>query len=568
MTILRRLHREERGIALMVALAATLVLGIAVTAIITYTTANQKSTALSLAEQSADQIAEAGMEQAYSVLNNTVATNGVVTSPTLLGCPKDGTDTTKSNCNGATGTVFCITAASGCATGTAGAATVWGCFTPGTATCTLPDGTTYTGTDPNSSTWVVWSTGYARNPSGKTSVVSHTLRAKVSVSTSLTADSVASVWNHVFITSPLVPNVCALDFGGHGTTQINVPLYVIGNLCLGTTVIQEIPGGQAIDLQVGGQLYMTTGTVGASASSPITSGDVVGGCTTTGLTSGSPKLPPCDGTSPAFNYWVGTKRPFVQNDAPIETQADMYKDWQTFDPGPLNPCAAGTSPAPPSVSLDANTAGTNEPDASNTQTFDLTPSSSYACISPHGTGTGYLIWNASGSTITVSGISVPSHQLAIKGSIFIDGNVTASNSAVYSGIAVVEFSGSFSMPGNNVQICGVSGGSSTCPLNWQGSSNNTSMLTLASLSSNNPNAIKISGNSDWFQGSLWTQTSSSLYANSNSVTLDGPISVGSFSSSMNNTTLMPLPAIQKMPPGAPVPPNAGVQLGGITYTST
>jgi Tfp pilus assembly protein PilX len=95
---LRQRIRDERGIALLVALAATLVLAVAVTAIITYTTSNQSASNLNKTEQAAQQIAESGMQQAYSVIRYAMASGQNPAATSLLGCVVDGTDSTKSNC--------------------------------------------------------------------------------------------------------------------------------------------------------------------------------------------------------------------------------------------------------------------------------------------------------------------------------------------------------------------------------------------------------------------------------------------------------------------------------------
>jgi hypothetical protein len=336
---------------------------------------------------------------------------------------------------------------------------------------------------------------------------------------------------------------------------------VIGNLCLpGNTQIQEVAGGQAIDLQVGGALYMGAGSsVGVSSTAPITSGVVVGGCSTVSINS---SMSPCAGTSPSFPYWVRTPETFIPNDAPDQTTAEILDDYNKFDPGPKHPCATGTSPGAPTTPLDNVVSGSGEPDASNPLTFDLTPGSSYACISSSGVGTGYLIWNNSGSSITVSGITVPSKTLAINGSIFIDGNVTLSQSATYVGAAIIEYAGSFSMTSNNLSLCG----SVACDWNnWQGSSSNRSMLTLASVKATG-SVFAMTGNHQSFQGSMWTRPTASVNFGANSTSIQGPISIGSIASSMNNTNIKTLPVIKNMPVGAPVPPNSGTMIGPIVYT--
>ncbi|HVH50631.1 MAG TPA: hypothetical protein VM690_00670, partial [Gaiellaceae bacterium] len=386
-----------------------------------------------------------------------------------------------------------------------------------------------------SSTWLIVSTGYALKPNGASDP--QTTMAHVVISP-LSAGAVAAVWNHVFITAPPTnPQTCQLDFGGNSTT-INVPLYVIGNLCLpGNTSIAETVGGQAIDLQVGGLLYMHSGNsthVGASATSPITSGVVVGGCTNVSVTS---TTSPCDGTNPAFNYWVKTKDAFVPNDAPAETDAAIQTDYNTFSPGPKNPCTSSTG-TPPTFDNDGIYNDSNG-------TVNLTPNASYTCTTSGGT----LSWNNSTGVLTVAG------------SIFFDGNVIVSQTAVYSGTAVLEMAGTFAMSTNNISLCAVAGCTFT---SWQGGSGNNSMLTIAPVIKNAV-AITMSGNSETFQGSMWTQPSSSVAFTSNSTTIQGPISVGSISSSLNNTVIQPLPVIKNMPVGAPIPPNTSVAIGSLTY---
>jgi hypothetical protein len=93
-------------------------------------------------------------------------------------------------------------------------------------------------------------------------------------------------------------------------------------------------------------------------------------------------------------------------------------------------------------------------------------------------------------------------------------------------------------------------------------------MTLASLASNTTGAITFQDNSQWFQGSLWTQPSSSLNVVKNTTTLEGPMSIGSLSSNFNNASLLPLPVIKNMPAGAPIPPNTNATIGAPVIVST
>jgi hypothetical protein len=91
------------------------------------------------------------------------------------------------------------------------------------------------------------------------------------------------------------------------------------------------------------------------------------------------------------------------------------------------------------------------------------------------------------------------------------------------------------------------------------------MLTLVALKSN-ATAITFTDNSQTFQGSIWTQPSSSMTFVKNGVTVEGPISIGKFDASFNNAVFKPLPVIKNMPVGAPIPPNSGATIGSMTIT--
>src|SRR3712207_1288851 len=68
LTRLTTLFRREDGIALVVALGMSVVLGISGTTAVVYSTHNQTSAARSKADRSAQSLAEAGLAHAYSTL--------------------------------------------------------------------------------------------------------------------------------------------------------------------------------------------------------------------------------------------------------------------------------------------------------------------------------------------------------------------------------------------------------------------------------------------------------------------------------------------------------------------
>jgi hypothetical protein len=390
------------------------------------------------------------------------------------------------------------------------------------------------------SSWLLVSTGYAWNPSSN-SVVGTTLKTLVKVN-ALDSGAVAAVWNHVFVTAPLTPGVCALSFQGNSVT-ITAPLYVIGNLCLGSngSGASVIETTQPVDVEVGGKLVLLGGShVGQDSTHPITSGVVVGGCTTVSVNATTSDCNPT-----GFSYWVNKSETFVDNDAPGLTADDIATKYAEADPGPTHPCASGST-------LSQTAFDNNGVQDTSAATFELTPSTSYTCVSSSGSSVGQISWNAT------------SKQLTVQGTLFFDGNVTISQSGTYTGTASLYAAGTITFNGNNTQLCATSP-CDTSVNAWQGSSSNKSMLTLVALKSNTT-GITFTNNAQTFQGSLWTQPSSTVHFVKNGVTIEGPISVGSFDSTFNNASLKPLPVIKNMPTGAPLPPNSSASLGYPVYT--
>jgi hypothetical protein len=348
----------------------------------------------------------------------------------------------------------------------------------------------------------------------------------------------------MFLTAPLVSNVCQTNYSGNNLV-IDVPIYSIGNLCLtgSNDVIKEV--SQPIDLQVGGKLVLSgpNTQVGASSGVPITSGVVVGGCTTVSVSSATTSC-----TSGSYRYYVGTNGTFNSQAAPTQSSTDITNDYNGFDPGPMHPCKSGTSPA----GLASSTFDNDTTYNSSAATFNLTPSSSYDCQSTSGTSVGRLKWDNTTKTLTIAG------------SVFVDGSMQITQAATYTGTGVIEVSGSETMVGNGTTLCATSP-CDTSLTAWQGSSGNNSMLTLAALGASG-NTFVMQDNSQTFQGSLWTQPAAGVSIPGNNATIEGPISVGTMNSA-NNANLKPLPVIKNMPVGAPLPPNTGVTLGPLIATS-
>ena len=522
--------RQEDGIALVMALGITVVLIVFVASMISYTTSNSRAARLSSSGLMAMQYADAGLNSAYSILFNQNALSVNPSAANLLGCngasgPADTTG--PSNCSSPTAKVICVTT-SGCASGDAGSASVYG-FYSGTSP------STFNGATVPAATWLLVSSGYARNPQGAMAIKTTTATVPILPATS---GQVAAVWNHMFITSPLVPNTCSVDFGGNNMT-ITDPIYAIGNVCLSgsNTTIQENANGQPIDLMIGGKLVLSgSGTSAGVSAKHLTSGVVVGGCTTVSVSSAT------SACAPANNYYVDGADTFVPASAPEMLSADISADYSKSDPGPQHACAAGGLAAS-NFDNDAIQNGTNA-------SFELLPGSSYTCVSQSGAGTGQMSWNSSTKTLTING------------NVFLDGNLTISQSGTYTGSGVIEAAGTITFNGNGTALCATSPCNFT---NWQGASGNNSMLTLVALKSSTT-SVSFTDNSQTFQGSIWCQPSSSMTFLKNGVTIEGPISIGKFDATFNNATFKPLPVINNMPVGAPLPPNTGASVGSLTIT--
>jgi Tfp pilus assembly protein PilX len=538
--------RQEDGIALVMALSVTVVLIIFVASMISYTSSNSRAAVKSSADLTAKQYAEAGLNGAYSILQNqTVVAGGNPSAANLLGCNGAGGPASiagPSDCSVLSAKVVCVTAAS-CSLGDPGSASVFGY---------------YSGTNPGSynnvnvaaSTWLLTSTGYARNPQGTT--IAKTTTATVLIQP-LNAGAVAAVWNHVFMTAPLVPNVCSVDFGGNNLIFTS-PLYVIGNLCLSgqNNSVQENVAGQPIDLMVGGKLVLSgSGTSAGVSTKYLHSGVVVGGCTLVSVTSSTSA---CGTTT---NYYVTSPDTFVPTEAPEMTPTEIAAAYNVADPGPKHPCVVATGSLP-ATAFDNDTTQ----NGTNPATFELVPlGGTYQCVSQNGGATtGQLIWN--GTTSVWNG--VPAKTLWVSGRVFFDGNLTISSIGTYTGSGAIDVAGTITFNGNSTTLC------ATNPCNtasgaWQGTSGNNSMLTLVALASNTT-SISFTNNSQTFQGSLWAQPSSTMTFVKNGVTVEGPMSIGKFDNSFNNAAFIPLPVITNMPVGAPLPPNTGATVGTLTIT--
>ena len=340
--------RDQRGIALVMALGILLVLGIAGTSVYVYSTQNATSSRHDMETTAAGAAAEAGLRAAFATLN--YPSNNALKASLLPAC---------------TGTTDCNR-------------------------LNLPTGYALWGGTLSNSTWTIVSTGYVRNSdtaalAGSTGLTRHRMRASVDVKPTTTQPLNNPAWNYIYATHPATPGVC--DEIVQQSVQIASPFFVNGNLCLQNTA--TIVSGP---LNVKGSLTLQQkqNAVGTS-SAPLTDAHIAGGCQWQNNAFHSP----CQGAVDNVYAKVLDTTP-----ASVTPPVVYWDSWYlNASPGPYFPCSNPTGSVPTFDNDQGSTPDTTKRNNSVTTAFNLTPSTSYSCK----TAGGELSWNASTKVLTVSG---------------------------------------------------------------------------------------------------------------------------------------------------------------------
>jgi hypothetical protein len=418
----RRVIEDQRGFALVLALGVTVVFSMTVVTVIESAQSNQHSATMSSGRASAYDLAEAGVNNAMSVLR--LPTNNALDRY-----------------------VFCADAAS--------LPTL-----PCTRTDTYSSGTvTWYGTlyqNPAAGTayWDLFSTGHVRNPFGGADYMK-TIRATIPVVPTTTQPLNNPSWNYIF--SRATGSGVALsgcDMTLTNSVNVTAPLYVMGNLCLqNTAAISKGP------LIVKGSLdqQATNNHVG-SAGTPINAAHIGKGCRYKAQSLHNPCVAGAGGGGGTMdNIWAT----ILDATPPAVTAPTVqWNDWYlNASPGPYYPCAApqaGEAPNP-TFAFDNPVAQVSDTDANklafkndNQGIVNLTPGSSYTCK----TVNGELSWD------------YPNKVLTINGTIFIDGSakVDIGGTVRYKGQATIYTSGTVLV--KNTSLCGYSAGPSCTVGNW------------------------------------------------------------------------------------------------------
>jgi hypothetical protein len=488
MRILRQL-RQERGMALPIALGMMFVLTVSTTAAIYYTSTNARNAGYSKGKYTALTLAEAGLNNAMAVL--TLPTNNALKQETLPACAGNPAPTPRRD-------------------DYAGGYVLW-----------CGD------LDSSAAAWTIRTTGYVRNPNNATEI-KRKLSAYVVVTPTVNQPLNTPAWNYLFNRGTSL--TCDMTLANNLTGSSR--LYVAGDLCL-----SQNAGVASSELIVHGNLSLENNAfVGAATTMDTRVPTHVGGnCK---YSTGAWTSPNCSGDQDSRNIFskilpgntiaVSTAPPVIG--APV---SDFETWYENAIPGPTQSCTTSSGTVPV---FDNDTTRNN----SVTGVFELTPPTSYTCrVGPESTPSGLLQWDATTNTLTVSG------------TIFIDGSLKATNGFLnqYNGQATIYLSGTFYVA-NNTKLCGGISGSSCNFPSWNP---NTEMLTISTEGSGGlagtGNGILMDNNSQ-FQGALYAVANIQFTNNSRS---DGPMVAEQliFANNVQNDSFPTITVVPVGQPGNP-----------------
>jgi hypothetical protein len=508
----RRPHirlRNQRGMVLPLALGILAVLSIMVVTVITYSSSNSRHAASSKSRITAFNLAESGINNAASILNDP-ANNSKLLDPTLL--PSRTTEYEIDSQH--KGKV------------------VWsGSFNPET------------------NEWTLTSTGYYRNPTA-TNDIKRTLTATVVVVPLYTVALDNPVWDWIYSTRTGTTCDQQLNNNVDGSSR----LYISGNLCIGNNAVV-----QQTTLIVKNDLWLANGNTAVGTTSKRVEVYVGHSCAWQGYN--SPLwATPCNGDQDQRRIYshlpnstdVGVTGPSTPNVTP--PTANWVQWYPAARPGPAQTCTAqsGTPPVFDTnyPSKDNSVPGTFEIGSATGWECRVGPPYSDECLSANRPPdltcpTGYIRWEPPTTHPTRPGM------LTVMGTIYIDGDIKLNNNLVngYRGIGTIYLSGTFYLDG---MLCGeVNGPRTDCDFpHWDPNNN---MLTIVAEGSGSHDGIVPVGqsifiqNNGRFQGSLFAKNGLQF---GNVAESDGPM-VASFLVFGNNVVNDSFPHIGLVGAGMP-----------------
>jgi Tfp pilus assembly protein PilX len=384
-------------------------------------------------------------------------------------------------------------------------------------TITYPDGRqfVYSGTL-SGTTWTLYGTGTVPNPSGPGGApVVRRVSMQAIVTTTTTGDT--RPYDYLFIDQP---TGC---FTLSNTVTLEIPLYVRGDLCLQNNSLIQAPA-----VHVLGNVHVNSpqASVGTS-STPIPDFSITGSCYRDGV------LTACNAsaTSRVWASGYGSSPPNL-----TKPTADIPGTYANADLGPMSNCTPGYGTGSFPGGFDNDTTLNV-----SRGTVDLTPSSGYDCQKWVGGEMVAQIKWAPGSNPSQTG------NLTIKGTIFIDGNLTwlNLNKIQYDGRAAIYAAGTLTIQ-NQARLCGVE----ACDATWQPSVDFLTFV-VGSLASSGPPLEESGevGQNVKFQGAIYLEND---YEQANNTTIWGPV-IADNGTITNSGLFKALPGpLGDLPPGLPV----------------
>jgi Tfp pilus assembly protein PilX len=566
---LRLRLRDERGMALVMAVGIAAVLMIAGTTAIAASTSAAKESAQTRSRQSAFSMAESGINNSMAILD--LPTNNALDPDVLPACTSNGTK-------------YSDPTAQRTSTST------W-------LHSTFPDGSTvdYCGTLVRSQAWwYLTSIGRTRNPNSAGGTDNRTLEATVTVTPSLTQPLNNPVWNYLY--AGHTGSTCDQSLPNNITGSSR--MYVAGNLCLSQNV--NLAESTVI---VGGNVDVANNAaIGANTNLGTRVETYVGG----NCRYGGGSWVACNGNQDANHIYSKLSNGTtigVNHTAPVVAPpAADYATWyENAIPGPSQSCTSSSGTVP--------TFDTNYPSRDNSvaTVTDLTPGASYYCRVGNGAhttlngaitasqttinvasatgfpttqfsiridneymtvtgGFGTTTWTVTRGTKsstavahvdkqsidwdTVSsgsiGWNVDTKTLTVSGTIYIDGSAKVGNGALntYNGQGTIYLSGTLRISG---KMCASVSGSDCDFSTWDPNFDMLMVVADGNGGQVNPgDSIQMDNNFSW-QGGLYGTNAVEF---GNNCKVDGPI-VGSSIILSNNLTTNAFPNIAVVPVGMP-----------------
>ena len=498
---LRRIAREERGMALILALGVLMALSISATTILFVSTSNERSSTNDKRGQVAFALAEAGLNNALAVLN--LPTNNALDEDVLPACTDNPESSWNNNPYEGGEAHWC-------------GDLIW-----------------------SESAWRLRSKGVVQNGNA---FITRLISAYVPIQPVVNQLNNNPAWNYMMATN----TGAECDMLVNENITIESAMFVHGSLCLNNNA--DIRVGPVI---VKGSIKLDNiGSIGTSGT-PISV--AVGGyerdsdanleyCKAGSAQWSAASAEACDSADRIYGSGgVNTTPPVI-----AMPTADWTAWYEDAIPGPAKNCTAADGAASGTVPVfdnDYPTMGSGN--GSVTTPFNLTPASSYTCrVGSASDPYGELSWNASTRVLT------------IRGTMFIDGSVHASNGLLnsYDGQGTLYLRGTF-LVANGTKLCGGVSGSNCDYGAWDP---NSELFTIIANGNGGQvptgSSIQLDNNSQ-FQGALFATNGITL---SNNASSDGPMLAGTIVLNQNFTA-DDFGTILTVPPGMPGNPQVYAQ---------